>query len=163
MHKHARTFPSSGGQSYRTIISICTRTGAKLATQANRIRLSVDLTGDPTPPAPRPTTPHKTTVTFSNRGSAHGRGHPGRAEQANANVHVALKLVALHGFCARAFKEQSLNCKPKPFLQTTHLATSRSYATCGTKINLRNRQTNEGTPRKPFVFTNALRESTAHV
>ena len=160
MHKHARTFPSSGGQSYRTIISICTRTGAKLATQANRIRLSVDLTGDPTPPPP----PHKNTTTCSNRGGAHGRGRPGRAEQANANVHVALKLlVALHRFCVRAFKEQSLNCKPKPFLQTTHLATSRSYATCGTKINLRSRQTNEGTPRKPFVFTNALRESTAHV
>ena len=145
-------------QSYRTIISTCTRTGAKLATQANRIRLSVDLTGDPTSPRP-----HKSTVFFSNRGSAHGRGHPGRAEQANANVHVALKLVALHGFCVRAFKEQSLNCKPQPFLQTTHLATSRSYATCGTKINLRNRQTNEVTPRKPCVFTNALRESTAHV
>ena len=112
--------------------------------------------------SPRPT-PTKTQQLCRIVGGAHGRGHPGRAEQANANVHVALKLVALHGFCARAFKEQSLNCKPKPFLQTTHLATSRSYATCGTKINLRNLQTNEGTPRKPFVFTNALRESTAHV
>ena len=115
----------------------------------------------------RPPPPHNAPQNhsnFSNRGSAHGRGHPGRAEQANANVHVALKLVALHGFCARAFKEQSLNCKPKPFLQTIHLATSRSYATCGTKINLRIRQTNEGgTPRKPCVFTNALRESTTHV